>query len=356
MASEKITLHINNSSEDSHRVPVSLLISMLTNLEDLFYLMAKEDEGIPFDSRLRVSEEIKRKYKFYCEVPQLGSYSFPVELESPEKENDLLEKPESTAAKFEKLLTSKVSPEAFRRYFRTQPSRAKALALTQAAFPQPNSNYYVDVFAASGERKDSRILQNEVEILVKEAQAELDNVPNFSVVNGYLQKIDLKSNSIELSYPPTKRTFKCHYKTDEMAETILKLAAEDKDKLLQVCGDLILNDKDEPKKLSDLASIAFIDESPIEIAAFQRDNKRYSFKEPILFKPCLDDSKQLYLLEYPQLGIDIAVYTRAELKSEIEEQIVFLWEEYANEDDEKLTASALELKRNIKSVLTVEEL
>lgn len=100
----------------------------------------------------------------------------------------------------------------------------------------------------------------------------------------------------------------------------------------------------------------YIDESSIEITSFERDNKHYSFKEPIQFKPCLDDSKQLYLLKYPKLGIDIAACTRTELKTEIEEQIVFLWEEYAKEDDENLTYPALKLKHSIKSILTVEEL
>lgn len=356
MASEKITLHINNCELDSHKVPASILISMLTNLEDLFYLMAKEDEGVPFDSRLRVSEEMKRKYKFFCEVPQVGSYSLPIDVESPEKETNLFGQEESTAMRFGKLLTTEDSDKMYSQYFRTTASRTKAFALTQAAFPQRNSCYYVNVYSSSGISRDSRSIQAEIENLTQKSRIVFDNVSNFSVVNGYLQKIDLKSNSIELSYPPTRRTFKCYYKTDEMAEAILKLAAEDKDKLLQVCGNLILNNKDEPKILSDLVSITFIDESPIEIVSFERDSKRYSFKEPIQFKPCLDDSKQLYLLEYPQLGIDIAVYTRAELKSEIEEQIVFLWEEYAKEADEKLTSSALELKRSIKSILTVEEL
>ena len=356
MASEKIILHINNCELDSHKVPASLLVSMLTNLEDLFYLMAKEDEGVSFDSRLRVSDEMKRKYKFFCEVPQVGSYSLPIDVESPERENNLFEQKEPTATRFGRLLTEKNSNETYKHYFQTRASQAKAFALTQAAFPQKDCGYYVDIVSSSGASRDSRTIQSEIETITQKSQNEFDDVSNFSVVNGYLQKIDLKSNSIELSYPPTRRTFKCHYKTDEMAETILKLAAEDKDKLLQVCGNLILNDKDEPKMLSDLASIAFIDESPIEITSFERNNKRYSFKEPIQFKPCLDDSKQLYLLEYPELGIDIAVYTRAELKTEIEEQIVFLWEEYAEEDDEKLTSSALELKRSIKSILTVEDL
>lgn len=354
MASEKITLHINDE-HDSHKVPASLLVSMLTNLEDLFYLMAKEDEGESFDSRLRVSEEIKRKYKFFCEVPQVGSYSLPLDLESPEKENNLFAEEESTATRFGKLLTGKDTNKTYNKYFKTATARAKAFALTQAAFPQKDCAYYVDIISSTG-TQDSRVIQNEIENIASKSQIAFDNASNFSVVSGYLQKINLKSNSIELSYPPTRRTFKCHYKTDEIAETILKLAAEDKDRLLQVCGDLILNDKDEPKELSNLTSVAFVDESPIEISNFRRGNKRYSFNAPIEFKPCLDNSKQLYLLEYPQLGIDVAVYTRAELKSEIEEQIVFLWEEYANEEDEKLTSSALELKRNIKSILTVKDL
>ena len=356
MASEKITLHITSSEPDSHKVPASLLVSMLTNLEYLFYLMAKEDEGGSFDTRLRVSDEIKRKYRFLCEVPQSGSYSLPIDVESPETECDLLEKNEPTATKFRKLLTTKASRDTYRQYFRTPAAQEKAIALTQAALPQLDSEYSIDIFSSLGTSANSREIQSEINILICETQYKLDDVPNFSFVNGYLQKIDLKSCFIELLYPQTKRTFKCFYKTDEMAEAILKLVADDKDRLLQVCGDLILNDNDEPKKLSGLRNISFIDESPIEISFFEKGNKRYSFRKPVLFSPHLDVSMQLYIVEYPELGIYVSVYTRAELKSEIESQIAFAWEEYAKEPDENLTTSAIELKQHINALLTVKDL
>lgn len=356
MASEKITLDIKGGEADSHKVPVSLLVSMLTNLEDLFYLMANADEGISYDSRLRVTEETKQKYKFLCETPRTGSYSLPIEVESPERTVDLFtNSSESTALKFKNLISRKSSIDEYKKYFRTSKSRLKALNLTQAAFPPSDSKYYVDIIS-SNSTQNSRTIQKEVETLSEETQSELNDTPNFSILSGYLQKIDLKSNSIELLYPPTKRTFKCYYKTDEIADAVLKLAAEDKDRLLQISGDLTVNENDEPKELSNISSVNFMDESPVEISEFNKSNKRFYFKQPIRLVPHLDESKQLYLLEYPKLGLDISVFTRAELKDEIEEQLVFLWEEYAQESDDKLTTLAVELKNNINLLMDVEEL
>ena len=357
MPSERIVFDISGGESDSHKVPVSILIAMLSNLESLFYLMANEDEGFSYSSRLKISEDTRKKYKFLCETPKEGSYSLPIEVESPPKTGELFYENEPTVVKFKNLLTKNSSVNVlYNKYFRTHESRLKATTLTRAAFPREDSPYNVRIFSGSGEYRDSRLIQNDVEILIKEIQYNLNNVPNFSIVSGYLRKIDLAGNLIELSYPPTHRTFKCYYQSDEIEESILRLAAEDKDRLLQISGDLILDKNDEPKKLSNISSVNSMDETPIEISYFERENKRFSFREPVRFVPHLDESKQLYILEYPKLGVDISVYTREDLKEEIEDQIVFLWEEYAKEDDDKLTVSAIELKRNINSFLTVEEL
>ena len=42
-------------------------------------------------------------------------------------------------------------------------------------------------------------------------------------------------------------------------------------------------------------------------------------KEHLTLKPVLDDSEQLYTVEYPELGISAFAYTRQELTEEIED-------------------------------------
>jgi hypothetical protein len=67
--------------------------------------------------------------------------------------------------------------------------------------------------------------------------------------------------------------------------------------------------------------------------------------------PDLDETQQLYCLDYPVLGINVYAYTRDQLDLELREQIAFLWDSYAMADDAELTESALRLKRNLLAIL-----
>lgn len=353
MTSENITLHFKGAETDTDRIPASLLISTLTNFEDLFYLIAREEEGISFASRLSISEDIKKKYGFFCEVPQKGCYALPLSLECPEK--DSLFKELNAAQKFRELFTGKDIKRSINDFFTTAPARYKALSLMQTALPSSNSNYSLEISYRDTTRNCAD-LQKEVEVLLRETKILNQNVPNFSIVSGYLQKIDLKKSWIELSYPPTKRSFKCYYQTDEIADTILKFAAEDKKRLLKISGDLSLDKNDEPSEMSNISSIDIVDLTPIVLKSFTRNSREFSFENPLVLNPHLDDSEQLYILVYPEIGLDIAVFTREELEDEIETHIEFLWDEYAREDDKNLTDSAIKLKRNILSILSVKNI
>ena len=80
-------------------------------------------------------------------------------------------------------------------------------------------------------------------------------------------------------------------------------------------------------------------------------HKTLHFRTPIVLEPSLSDSEGLICLEYPELGIDVFAATREELLTELQEQIVMLWEEYALEDDSRLSAPAIELKNRLRAAI-----
>jgi len=139
MSSAKIILDIKGGEAESHKLPASILISMLKNLEDLFYLIANEDQGIQFDSRLRISTETRKNYKFLCTIPQTGSYALPIEIESPNIDAELFSTPESTVKKFKNLFIDG-NIKYYNKYFKTPKTRWKALNLAQSALPPIDSN------------------------------------------------------------------------------------------------------------------------------------------------------------------------------------------------------------------------
>ena len=67
--------------------------------------------------------------------------------------------------------------------------------------------------------------------------------------------------------------------------------------------------------------------------------------EPIVLEPVMDDG--LLTIRVPELGIDVYAESQEELSSELAEQVLMLWEEYAREEDGRLSPAA----RNLKSAL-----
>ena len=67
--------------------------------------------------------------------------------------------------------------------------------------------------------------------------------------------------------------------------------------------------------------------------------------------PDLDETQQLYCLEYNKLGIDVYAYTRDQLDLELREQIAFLWDSYVMADDEELTVAAQQLKNDLLAAI-----
>lgn len=72
-----------------------------------------------------------------------------------------------------------------------------------------------------------------------------------------------------------------------------------------------------------------------------------SFVQPREFVPVRSEDESLWLIEDPELGVNVYGADRDELFAELTSQLRMLWEEYALERDDALTASALALKRRL---------
>lgn len=82
------------------------------------------------------------------------------------------------------------------------------------------------------------------------------------------------------------------------------------------------------------------------------ENEQLVFSEPLTI-PVTYESGILSLL-VDELGISVNEYTRDELEESLHDQVVFLWNEYAEADDDTLTDSAKELKRELLQAIRKE--
>ena len=79
----------------------------------------------------------------------------------------------------------------------------------------------------------------------------------------------------------------------------------------------------------------------------------FRFKEPLEFERERHTMSRgtLWVYENEHLGIDICAESMEMLKDELAEEVSVLWWEYAQESDERLTDSAIELKRRLLAAI-----
>jgi len=110
--------------------------------------------------------------------------------------------------------------------------------------------------------------------------------------------------------------------------------------------------------LKSLANLKLIkletDLSTIELNYIDWNGKKLHFKNDLILTPKLDDTKQLYTIDYPKLGLTTFAHTRQELIEDIKSDIAYLWEEYALAADNELTEDARLLKNELLGLIEVK--
>jgi hypothetical protein len=96
------------------------------------------------------------------------------------------------------------------------------------------------------------------------------------------------------------------------------------------------------------------DLSTIELDWVDWNGKKLHFKNHLILTPKLDDTKQLYTIDYPEFGLTTFAYTRQELIEEIKSDIAYLWEEYALASNDELTKDAKQLKNKLLEAIEVK--
>lgn len=103
-----------------------------------------------------------------------------------------------------------------------------------------------------------------------------------------------------------------------------------------------------PTKLTDVTRIEPVELSPIILQEISWLGRKFIFKNPLRLIPTMDeDTSQLFMVEEPSIGIHVFAYTRDDLVNEINEQILMMWDEYAQANVEDLTSDAQYLRKQL---------
>lgn len=100
-----------------------------------------------------------------------------------------------------------------------------------------------------------------------------------------------------------------------------------------------------------------IDLSPMTFDTIEWGTRRLECFPPLSIEPTRDqESGHLYRLEDPRLGIDVFAETREQLADELAEQVLFLWDAYAQASPEKFTPAARRLRESLLDRMTESHL
>lgn len=110
-----------------------------------------------------------------------------------------------------------------------------------------------------------------------------------------------------------------------------------------------------PLRLTDVRSIEPVDLSPVEFKEVELAHEVLRFDPPIVLTPRLDDDEQQYFVaDVPELGLTASGRTRDELLQDWEDQIQFVWGEYALAPVDTLAADALDLRSRLLRQVSAE--
>lgn len=331
---------------DGQMLPVATLTQVLGAMQRAVHLLALQHEKVSVRQRERINKTVEAKYPLLCTLPKPGSYIVPVEIGDPSVALFAKDDVEAVGELFSDCCTfiSGGNKTGLADRIPDTTRRDRFIEAVRAMSPSMGSGITAGISQIDG---DFRVSLDTLHERSKEClSTAADPERQVRTVTGRLSEIQFDEHKIKIVYPVNNRELECSY-SEALEEMLLERPRE----LIQVTGEVIMDENDLPKKIINVESIDEVDLSPFYLQQVTYGDRSFVFGEPLQLIPELDETEQLYCIEKPELGIDVYAYTRDQLDLELKEQIAFLWDAYALAPDNELTGAALVLKQHLLAAL-----
>lgn len=326
---------------DDHRVAASAVAQAIQGLQRTVFLVAMEHEHVDVRRRERTSRKLEEKYAVLVGPPREGSLVFSASI-GPTT-GDVAAPPDLFA------VTSDVKDvfaaiehgdeAGVARIVSDRSRRVRLIETVRTMMPKTGSGLRMRIVDRSGESVFNSVLAHKsLSKLVSRSLQE----PLKRAVIGRLVTIKFDERKLTILYQPNNRELECIY--EEAVEPLLLEHPRD---LIQVTGEVILDEQDQPKRIIDVDEILEVDMSAFHMTQFEYPDRVLSFKAEMAIEPELDESQQLMILREESLGIDVVAATREELFQGLVDEIEILWRNYAQAPDTQLSPAASQLKQRL---------
>lgn len=340
-------IRLTGQDMEHFEVPALILVRVLGGLQQIVYLLAATQEDVTINQRFRLSSDIQQRYTLRCQVPQAGSYAIPITLK-PNTGSQL-----SFLTEHQKILDdvrqfllslSDSGLGNINKYFPDRSFRNLALREVRKFLPKADENWSLG-FSVVG--KKEVFVTNKSISFIDEYLTQDTLEDEIMTITGELVKIDFEKRTISLKYLANHREIECIY-LEELENSLI----ENRRQMIQITGKFTVDKNGNLSKLTDVSRIEPLDLSYIRLQEVSFDSKKLIFNTPLVLQPQLDEeSKQLLMVEDSNIGLDVFAYTREELIHEINDQVMMMWEEYAQADPNLLASDARQLKEKLLNAI-----
>jgi hypothetical protein len=349
-AEARATIRIIGEEMENFEVPIHILVRVLAGLQQIIYLLATVQEKRSVGQRFRVPMEMQQLYSLRASIPQSGSYAIPVLLK-PELDTQpsISANCREIMAKLGDFFASLNSSEFSQAQDIFQESKLRNRALRETRKFLPKADEFWQLGFSTSDRTTEVTLNNQIVDCIDNWLTQDTLEDAVMTVTGELIRIDFDKRLVVLRYPPTHQEIECIY-LEELEDSMI----ENRRQMIQVTGKFTLDADGHPTKLADVTRIEPVDLSSILIKEVSWHSKKLRLKAPVLLTPIMDEeTKQILVLEEPQIDLYVFAYTREDLIHEINEQIVMMWDEYVNVEVDDLALDAQQLRKRLME--TMEE-
>ena len=338
----------------THEVPAEVLIQTLQGFQRAIWKIAAAGNARVVEQRFRPSDAIKSEFQVRCVATQPSSFALKVIVGAiigagaPSVE-DTPVTPAAALEQYTKFMVG-LSTRNDRMMREAVPDgRWRELLVEDALkyLPSSEDDWWVDLSTSAGElpqtvRLDRRVralAQNILNTGIEETDDEITFIAR-------LDSFDFQRQTVRLYFKPTKKSLSSKYKFDEEDNLL-----QSRRRLVEVRATCVLDAAGLPIEIVDVRSITAHDLSRLTVATIIYQDREFTVTPPLVLVPTQDEESEGQLLTVidSEMGIDCCEASRSELEIEVDRTLVYLWDNYASESDENMTADAIRLANAIRA-------
>lgn len=343
---DKMTIHVETDSL-SHEISYDRLREIMDGYETLLGTLEDDRTYDPNDTRTQLKErpEAKLNHKLYLSPATEGSYACEALLydDSEYNEPNLPLYGEGFGRVLKVInCVADGNRDKFEEAVPSRLARVKILEGVEKVSPKVNEKISV----SAGLRQVTVVDLKQAEIIPFEQLKPVEDGYTDAEVIGRIVRVDFEDKKLWLKPNGTTKKFDMRY-DPEMEDRLMEARHE----LMTVKCKVRYNINGDIADVIDADGIEELQLKNIDIAGFEADGMRHSFKIPITVTVRLDETGQVYLGTYDPLELCVYAEHQEELHQEIEGDLAWRWSEIAMADDSELAPDALAVKRTFHELV-----